>query len=89
MLPGPGFADGGSLLGVRKGLAVEHVVDRLGEPAAVLRLSGDLRRAYLYPRFNAVFILERGAVVSFGIYDADAGTPFAEAEVETGAASLP
>ncbi len=69
---GPGFGSGASLLGVRTGLGTQRLVDQLGAPSRVLRLPNDLRRAYLYTHLNAVFILERSAVVSYGIYDVGA-----------------
>ena len=53
----------------------------------MLRLSNDLRRAYLYTHLNAVFILEQSAVVSYGIYDVEAGDPYAEGGDEVGPTS--
>ena len=53
--------------------------DRLGEPSRVISLADGLRRAYLYPHLNAVFVLEQGVVISLGIYDVNAGDPFAGA----------
>lgn len=78
--PGPGFSSGVSLLGVREGLEEARVLERLGEPTRVVGLADGLRRAYLYDPLNAVFLLERGAVVSFGIYDVGAGVPYADGE---------
>ena len=82
----PGYGSGAFLLGIRPGLGVQRLVDQLGEPSRVVPLSNDLRRAYLYSHLNAVFVLERGAVVSYGIYDVEAGDPYGEGEGEVGAA---
>ncbi len=84
---GPGFGSGASLLGVRTGFGTQRLVDQLGEPSRVLRLPNDLRRAYLYTHLNAVFILEQSAVVSYGIYDVEAGDPYAEGGDEVGTTS--
>jgi len=85
--PGPGFRSGAPLLGVRTGFGTQRLVDRLGEPSRVLRLPNDLRRAYLYTHLNAVFVLEQSAVVSYGIYDVEAGDPYAEGGDEVGTTS--
>lgn len=74
----PGFRNGASLLGVRTGLGIQRLVDRLGEPSRVIPSSDDLSRAYLYRHLNVVFILEQGAVASYGIYDVEAGDLYAE-----------
>jgi len=87
VVSGPGFSSRASLLGVRTGFGAQRLVDQLGEPSRVLHLSNDLRRAYLYSHLNAVFLLEQGAVVSYGIYDIEAGDPFAEGEDEVGTVS--
>ena len=58
----------------------DRLIDQLGEPSSVITLTGGLRRAYLYRHLNAVFILEKRVVVSYGIYDAAAGDPFAEGD---------
>ncbi len=79
-----GLGSGAFLFGVREGFDAGRLVDRVGDPSRVIHLSNDLRRAYLYPHLNAVFILERGRVVSYGIYDVDAGDPYAEGEDEAG-----
>ncbi len=84
---GPGFGSGASLLGVRTGFGTQRLVDQLGEPSRVLRLPNDLRRAYLYTHLSAVFILEQSAVVSYGIYDVEAGDPYAEGGDEVGTTS--
>ena len=73
--PGPGYSSGVSLLGVREGFDRSRVIELLGEPSRVVSLADGIQRAYLYDRRNAVFVLERGAVVSFGIYDAAANAP--------------
>ena len=78
VVSGPGFGSGAYLFGVRTGFGTQRLVDQLGEPTRVLRLSNDLRRAYLYTHLNAVFILEQSTVVSYGIYDVEAGDPYAE-----------
>lgn len=82
-----GLGSGAYLLGVRTGFGSERLADRLGAPSRVIHLSNDLRRAYLYPHLHAVIILEQGAVVSYGIYDVEAGDPYAEGEDEVGTAS--
>ena len=87
VVSGPGFSSRASLLGVRTGFGAQRLVDQLGEPSRVLHLSNDLRRAYLYSHLNAVFLLEQGAVVSYGIYDIEAGDPFAEGGDEAGTVS--
>jgi len=73
---GPGFSSGASLLGVRMGFDVQRLVDRLGRPSRVVPLPDNLRRAYLYDHRNAVFVLEQGAVTTYGIYDVEAGDPY-------------
>jgi len=83
LVPGAGYSSGLPLLGVRAGFDESRLIEQLGEPARVVALADDLRRAYLYPRLNALFILERGTVVSLGIYDTAAGDLFPGA---TGAA---
>ena len=80
-----GYGSGASLFGVRTGFGAKRLVDRLGEPSRVVPLSNDLRRAYLYSHLNTVFVLERGAVASYGIYDVEAGDPYAEGGDEMGA----
>ena len=87
VVSGPGFGSGASLLGVRTGFGTQRLVDQLGEPSRVLRLPNDLRRAYLYTHLNTVFILEQSAVVSYGIYDVEAGDPYAEGGDEVGTTS--
>ena len=73
-----GFGGAASLFGIRTGFDSQRLVERLGEPTRVVRLSNDLRRAYLYAHLNSLFILRRGEVVSYGIYDVEAGDPYAE-----------
>jgi len=87
VVAGPGFGGGDSLFGIRTGFGTQRLVHQLGEPSRVLRLSNDLRRAYLYNHLNAVFVLEQSAVVSYGIYDGEAGDPYAEGGGEVGATS--
>ena len=89
VVSGPGFGSGAYLLGVRTGFGTQRLVDQLGEPSRVLRLSNDLRRAYLYTHLNAVFILEQSTVVSYGIYDVEAGDPYVEGGDEVGTTSSP
>lgn len=87
VVPGPGYSSGVSLHGVRKGFDAQRLVEQLGEPSRVIRLSNDIRRAYLYTHLNALFILEQGTVVCFGIYDVDAGDPYAEGGDDVGMTS--
>ena len=87
LVSGSGVGSGAYLLGVRTGFGTQRLVDQLGEPSRVLRLSNDLRRAYLYSHLNAVFVLEQSAVVSYGIYDVEAGDPYTEGGDEVGATS--
>ncbi len=82
-----GLGSGAYLLGVRTGFGTQRLVDQLGEPSRVVHLSNDLRRAYLYPHLNAVFILQQSRVVSYGIYDVEAGDPYAEGGDEVSVAS--
>jgi hypothetical protein len=84
VVSGPGFGSGAPFFGIRTGFGGQRLVDRLGEPTRVLRSPDDLRRAYLYDHLNAVFILEQSVVVSYGIYDIEAGRPYSEGGAEAG-----